>query len=600
MTSVLVHNLVAYSGQFAILVTAGGVLLRMLKLDAPARLRCLHLLLACCVLLPVAQPWRAPQSGTSVGVSTTTLTFVAPAVASSQWIPSLPDIILWIVAMGILVRLAILAASFFRLGRYLEHARFVPDAFPLEKERTGAWPDVFVSEELNGPVTFGFFRPVVLIPVRWRNNESVACHELLHVRRRDWALTVLEEIVRAMLWFHPAAWWLIGQIQLAREEAVDRAAVQLTQSREQYLKTLLAIAETRAGLDLASASLFLRKRHLRQRVAALLNEVNMSKIRVRSSLAGFVAVVAVSGWLVTRSFPLQAAPQSVKDAPGVSVQQDDTKLLHRAAVRYPKDALAKGIQGTVVVQATLNEKGEVSDAQVISGPQELRKAALESVLEWHYNREVQAASQVQIAIDFVPPAAKTPEQPAATPSLVAPASLTTIARIDLSGVPQPLRDSLAARLPVHEGDPMTVDTLPRIITVLADLDEHLRPTLMPTKGNVGAVLAIRLMTTQPEAEAASTPVIRVGGYIQANNLVTKVTPLYPPAAKEARIQGTVKFTAYISKDGHIQNLELVSGHPLLAAAAEEAVKQWVYRPTLLNGEPVEVVTQIDVNFTLSQ
>jgi protein TonB len=61
----------------------------------------------------------------------------------------------------------------------------------------------------------------------------------------------------------------------------------------------------------------------------------------------------------------------------------------------------------------------------------------------------------------------------------------------------------------------------------------------------------------------------------------------------------VKFTAIIGKDGTIQNLTLVSGHPLLVQSAQDAVKQWVYQPTLLNGEPVEVVTEIDVNFTLS-
>ena len=71
-------------------------------------------------------------------------------------------------------------------------------------------------------------------------------------------------------------------------------------------------------------------------------------------------------------------------------------------------------------------------------------------------------------------------------------------------------------------------------------------------------------------------------------------------AKTARISGTVRFTAIIGKDGAIQNLQLVSGHPLLIEAARQAVSQWQYRPTLLNGEPVEVVTQIDVNFTLSQ
>jgi periplasmic protein TonB len=93
--------------------------------------------------------------------------------------------------------------------------------------------------------------------------------------------------------------------------------------------------------------------------------------------------------------------------------------------------------------------------------------------------------------------------------------------------------------------------------------------------------------------------IRVGGNVSAANLIRKITPVYPPLAKQARVQGTVRFSAIIGKDGTIQNLQLVSGHPLLVPSATEAVKQWVYKPTLLNGEPVEVITQIDVNFTLS-
>jgi len=105
----------------------------------------------------------------------------------------------------------------------------------------------------------------------------------------------------------------------------------------------------------------------------------------------------------------------------------------------------------------------------------------------------------------------------------------------------------------------------------------------------------------PKVEKPKTPArIRVGGNVQAANLIRRVIPVYPPLAKQARIQGTVRFQAIIGKDGTIQNLQLVSGHPLLVAAAQQAVSQWVYKPTLLNGEPVEVVTTIDVNFTLSQ
>jgi protein TonB len=92
----------------------------------------------------------------------------------------------------------------------------------------------------------------------------------------------------------------------------------------------------------------------------------------------------------------------------------------------------------------------------------------------------------------------------------------------------------------------------------------------------------------------------VGGNVQQAMLVSQPRPTYPPLAKQARISGTVRFTAVIGRDGSIQNLTLVSGHPLLVQSATEAVKQWRYKPTLLNGEPVEVVTQIDVNFTLNQ
>jgi protein TonB len=94
--------------------------------------------------------------------------------------------------------------------------------------------------------------------------------------------------------------------------------------------------------------------------------------------------------------------------------------------------------------------------------------------------------------------------------------------------------------------------------------------------------------------------VRVGGNVQSANMINKVTPLYPPLAKQARIQGTVRFTALIGIDGTVEALQLVSGHPLLIQSAQDAVKQWMYKPTLLNGNPVEVITQIDVNYTLSE
>jgi protein TonB len=94
--------------------------------------------------------------------------------------------------------------------------------------------------------------------------------------------------------------------------------------------------------------------------------------------------------------------------------------------------------------------------------------------------------------------------------------------------------------------------------------------------------------------------IRQGGAVQAAKLVNRVQPQYPPLARQTRISGTVRLHALISKDGSVQQLEVISGHPLLVQAALDAVRQWRYQPTTLNGEPVEVDTTIDVIFSLNQ
>ena len=100
------------------------------------------------------------------------------------------------------------------------------------------------------------------------------------------------------------------------------------------------------------------------------------------------------------------------------------------------------------------------------------------------------------------------------------------------------------------------------------------------------------------AAPASVPRIRVGGMLQNGKLISAPQPVYPAIARAARISGTVRLQAVIARDGAIMDLRLVSGHPLLVAAAMAAVRQWVFRPTLLNSEPVEVATDITVNFTL--
>src|SRR6202167_4247654 len=119
-------------------------------------------------------------------------------------------------------------------------------------------------------------------------------------------------------------------------------------------------------------------------------------------------------------------------------------------------------------------------------------------------------------------------------------------------------------------------------------------------GQMGGVIGGIISSTPVAVPKVATPQrVRVSAGVTSGLLVRKVNPVYPPLARQARISGTVVLRAVIGKDGSIQNLSLVSGHPMLAPAAIDAVKQWKYKPYLLNGEPVEVDTEVLVNFTLS-
>lgn len=119
-------------------------------------------------------------------------------------------------------------------------------------------------------------------------------------------------------------------------------------------------------------------------------------------------------------------------------------------------------------------------------------------------------------------------------------------------------------------------------------------------GVMGGIIGGTVGSNVPPPPKIAQQRIKQGGQVVAANLITKITPQYPALARQARIQGTVKLHAIIAKDGTIQELQQVSGHPLLIQAALDAVRQWRYRPTMLNGEPVEVDTTIDVIFSLNQ
>jgi len=103
-------------------------------------------------------------------------------------------------------------------------------------------------------------------------------------------------------------------------------------------------------------------------------------------------------------------------------------------------------------------------------------------------------------------------------------------------------------------------------------------------------------TTAARSATTPAPAIRVGGAIQAQNLVEAPAPIYPPLAKAAKVQGTVMLQIRIGTDGHVTDATLISGHPLLVNAAIDAAKLYIYKPTMLNNHPTEVLTDVEIVF----
>jgi TonB family protein len=632
-------NFVTYNMQIGLVIGLAAFVPTVLRLRMPrARLMFWQILLAVCLLLPLLAPRKQ-----SVVVTPTPVVEAPPATAPMTTMPgrtlSRTQIAFAIFMAGIAVRLIWLAVGFWRLRRYRLQSQRIEPALSWSVEA-----DLRLSADVTSPVTFGYRNPVVLLPAHFPDlvpqmQDAILYHEILHVRRGDWLFTLAEELVRCVFWFHPAIWWLLGEIGLAREQAVDHEVVELTKSRDGYLDALLAIAGANPQLDLAPAPLFLRKRHLKQRVVSILKEVRMSKTRRISALAAGLGCLAAACWFVTVALPLTAAPQSVADGAGVTVDLSGGAVLHRSGVNYPEAALKAHVQGVVTVEASVDSSGNVVDAHVIAGPQELRRAVLQSLLQWHFANDSGAATR-RVSVNFTTPQETTPtagvvggvpsgvvggvpsgviggivgtarssvevtpRKGSAIPSLAG----KTLSSYVVNGLSDQARNDLLSRLPVHQGDVLAEDSFERVAKAVHDYDEHLSVGRMLTSNEV------RIMITAPGANMSSMSVstpslpppsdpnvkrITIGGNVQQAKLVSQPKPAYPPLAKQARISGVVSLQALIGVDGAVKNLQVISGHPLLVPAALEAVQQWTYAQTLLNGQPVEVVTQIDVNFTLS-
>lgn len=626
--SLLLRNVLLWSLQILALTGFAAILSLTFRRSMPSiRLLFLQITLLICLLLPFLRTSRPPIIVTTAPSSAYAVTAVPHTAQPAVPAFSVAEIVLAMLLAGSLLRLLLMLTGLWRLSRYRHQSDPLPILTPWASEA-----GLRLSHHIKGPVTFGFRKPIVLLPPDFPTlaepmQDAILCHEILHVRRHDWLFTIAEEFVRALFWFHPAIWWLLHRIQLAREEAVDREAIEMTRQRDAYIDALLITAGA-SQHDLAPAPLFLRKRHLRQRIASILKELPMSKSKSISVLAVSLTALITIGWIAAGALPLRAAPESVTDAAGVSVDTRGAPLMHRASVPYPPEAISKGIQGTVIADAKLDSTGEVTDATIVSGPDELRKAVLQSLLNWHF---APGPDTREITVTFTAPkSAATPA--AAVPRLFAAARDSQILSVEVAGLSDQAQQELLNRISVHAGDTLTAEKYNQLVAAVQAFDTHLRVAVIPITASNHSVIQIFLPgasdrangmgviaalaqdqlnaglpfppappSTPPSDQTPAVPSpIRVGQAVQAANLINNVAPVYPPLAKAAHVQGTVEFQATIGTDGAVKNLQLVSGPPLLVRAAMDAAKQWTYKPTLLNGSPVDVITTIDINFTLDQ
>jgi TonB family protein len=563
--SLLVDNVLAFSLQAGVMILAGLLLLRVLRLARP--LAFLQVLLAAVLLLPLLQsPARVAIVAGSVAVGR-----VAMPAAMLQRIDSDAPVdwamvVLVMLGIGVTARVGWLILGLARLRGLRRFADVIGEG-------------VAVSTEIAGPVTFGFWRPIILVPpevsaLPAAARDAILAHERAHVRRKDWLFALGEELVLCVLWFHPAVWLLVTQIRLAREQVVDLEACGVAGSREEYVNALLTMADARLQPYFAPAPPFLRRRQLSARIRSLILEVPMSRFRMMSSyFAAAICTLAIAVW-VTASFPLRGAPQLVAAPPDyVSVQ--GAELIFSTPPVYPMAARRAGAAGPVTVEVTLAANGEVADARVVAGPQELRRAALAAVLNWQFKP---GGGVARVVIDVRAPAAA--------------AGQYVTKFFFAEGIPAHLEQTLRARLQPFEGSPYSDE----IHAVVQGVSRTLK---VRAEQNVAGGVSETIVFIGPGLIEAAVPGrIRVSGLVQAANIVSKADPVYPPLARQARIQGTVRFNAIIDRAGAVGAIEVVAGHPLLIPAAQEALRQYRYHVTQLNGQAVEVATQVDVNFVL--
>jgi len=396
-------NLAAWWLQSAALLAAALLLGRLLRSSPPAAVSGYwRAVLATGLALPLLAPWGPTPAEVGASYVATALTAAAPAqrTGAAGWV-------LAAIAAVSTLRLALLAWAMRRLSRWAGGGTpFTEEPLFADSARlVGTLAEVRISPAVGLPAAAGWRRPVVLLPTdfpRWREEERrhALVHELLHVRRRDWAAAVLEEAVASALWFHPGVRWVMGELRLARERAVDEETAALTDGRRAYAGTLVTLAGRPQG-RLPAPALFATR--LERRVDGLLKEDGMSKAMTAFTLGACGAVLLAVGALAARAFPVSAevggAVEGAVAAGGAEAKRAERRIVTKANPVYPAEAKQSGIEGKVVLDVLVTAAGSVTDVKVESGPEELREASVDAVRQWQYEA-APADSRMTLTIRF--------------------------------------------------------------------------------------------------------------------------------------------------------------------------------------------------------
>jgi protein TonB len=593
MSLLILPNLASWSVQVAAIVAAALVTLKLLRLDAAAvRYAFLRLVLAGCLLLPFAQPRVAATLAAGPALSVAGSTALPAAAKPSaegraaalfapssyrNWSGALAVILIG----GMLARLAWTASGVIRL-RALRRLGEVAQGNREHDELQsiiGTSAAIRYVDELGQPVTFGVWRPIVLLPVALLEQplaiqRAVLAHELWHVRRRDWIWTVTEEVVRAVCWFHPGVWVLVSSIQSAREEVVDELTILATGSRRQYVNALLVFADRP---PLFAATAFARRRHLMRRMILISREAVMSARRVVACGVVLVAVVCSTGWYSVQAFPLTQALDGrslPKMQPGplegrakpVTPENPVPRRTYFVPADYPAEAEAMGLNGSVTVRVTLDETGQIGETRPVG-------------FSMNFGNRGRISASNLSTMDFTKLTATGVGTPGGLSADQYRSALLATMDAALRAVRQwhyaaPAEGPLSFLVTVAIGSPSAT---------------HGPPPPPPAPGP-GAGSSVSWQMTDGA--------LRVGGGIAPPMKTRNVNPVYPPEAQVNRVQGVVIIEARIETDGRVSQARVLRSIPLLDDAALDAVRQWEYTPTLLNGQAVPVVMTVTVNFTM--